>query len=122
MPHRPDFSQQRPDPRLDDYRQRVGRLHRGEAEVGFLLVEVEPYYEQVGGRLWWRRWSPVHDVLWEWAIVDGNHSDALVPDDASTDVLRAYDAGHFDYYGEDLRVVWTRTEESKRLRASHFSK
>ncbi|WP_299038971.1 hypothetical protein [uncultured Pseudokineococcus sp.] len=122
MPHRPDFSQHRPDQRFDSYRQRVGRLHRGETEVGFLLIEVKPYYEQVGGHLWWRRWGPVHDVLWESTLVDGKHSDSLVPDDTSTDVLRAYGAGCFDYYGEALRVVWTDREASRRLRESHFGR
>lgn len=122
MPHRPDVSQRRPDPRFDRYRQRVGRLLRGDAEVGLLLVEVEPWYEQVGGHLWWTRWSPVYEVLWEHAVVDGDYSNALVPEDASEDQLRCYDEGRYDHYGEDLLVVWTDHEESGRLRASAFGR
>jgi hypothetical protein len=76
------------------YRGRVGRLFRGDEEVGLVvLVEVEPYGEQVGGRLWWRRWGRTQDLLLVWTIVDGTRSDSLVPDDASEDELRDYDAG-----------------------------
>lgn len=105
MPLRPDFSRHQPDPRFDSYRQRVGRLLRGDAEVGYLLVEVEPYSEQVNGHLWWRRWGPTRDVLWL---------------DTSEDELLGYSTGQFEYYGERLRVLWTDTDESRRLRATQF--
>ncbi|GAA2026030.1 hypothetical protein GCM10009756_16230 [Pseudokineococcus marinus] len=62
------------------------------------------------------------EVLWEHAVVDGDYSDAPVPEDASEDVLRCYDEGHYHHYGEDLVVVWTDHEESRRLRASAFGK
>lgn len=63
MPLSPDFSQHRPDPRFDRYRDRVGRLFRSDREVGLVLVEVHPYAEVVGGWLWWRRWGPSLDAL-----------------------------------------------------------
>ncbi len=122
MPLRPDFSEHRQDPRFDHYRGRVGRLVRGGEEVGLVLVGVEPYCEQVGGHLWWRRWSRTQDILWVWTIVDGKFSDALVPDEASEAELRDYSAGHFSHYGETLSVVWTDRPESHRLRAAHFDK
>ena len=122
MPLRPDFSRHHPDPRFDRYRERVGRLFRDDAEVGLVLIEVEPYCEQVGGYLWWRRWGQTRDVLWVWTVVDGNFSDSLVPDDASVDELRDYDAGRFGHYGETLRVVWTDHAESEHLRASQFGR
>lgn len=120
MPLRPDFSRHQPDPRFDAYRKRVGRLMRGDGEVGYVLVEVEPYSRQVSGHLWWRQWGPTRDVLWLWTIVDDHFSDHLVPDETSEDELRAYSAGRFEYLGERLRVLWTDTEESRRLRASQF--
>ena len=84
---------------------------------------MEPYSEQVGGHLWWRRWGGTQDVLWVWTIVDGNFSDALVPDDASEAELREYDAGRFGYYGgQTLLVVWLNREESKRLQVSQFGR
>ncbi len=120
MPWRPDFSQHRPDPRFDRYRDRVGRLYRGEDRVGSVLVRVEPCGTQVGGHLWWRRWGSTRDLLWEWTVVDGNFSDTLVPEDAADEVLADYDSGRFDYYGEAMRVVWTDASESERLRIVEF--
>ncbi len=120
MPLRPDFTHHRQDPRFDRYRGRVGRLFRAGDEVGLVLIEVEPYCEQVGGHLWWRRWGPTQDLLWVWTIVDGNFSDALVPADASEAELRDYDAGRFNYYGEPLAVAWTDPPESNRLRSTQF--
>ena len=122
MPRRPDFSQHQPDPRLDRYRQRVGRLLRDGDEVGLVLVEVEPYAEQVGGHLWWTRWGATRDLLWLWTLVDGSFSDTLVPDDATEDELRDFDAGRFVQYGEVLGVRWTDEEESRRLRASQLGR
>lgn len=122
MSLRPDFSQHREDPRFDRYRGRVGRLLRGGEGVGFILVQVEPCCTQVGGHLWWRRWGRTQDLLWVWYIVDGDFSDAVVPDEFSEDELREYDAGRFPADGgETLRVVWLNPEESKRLSMSQFS-
>lgn len=122
MPRRPDFSHHRPDPRFDRYRERVGRLFRDQAEVGWVLVEIEPCSEQVGGRLWWVRWDTTRDVLWLWTLVDGRFSDTLVTDEGVDDVLQDHDSGRFEYYGEVLRVVWTDDAESQRLRASRFGR
>ncbi|GAA2038623.1 hypothetical protein WDZ16_10450 [Pseudokineococcus marinus] len=120
MPKPPDISKYLKDARFDAYRQRVGRLLRGEANVGLLLVDVAPHYEQIGGALWWRLWSPVYEVLWEHAIVDGTFTDAYVPDDAAQEALNDYGSGRFDHYGEVLQVKWTDRDESQRLRISHF--
>lgn len=122
MPRRPNFSSHRPDPRFDRYRERVGRLFRADEEVGLVLVEVEPYAQQVGGHLWWRRWDTSRDVLWPWTLVDGNFSDSLVPDEAADYELQSYDAGVFEYYGEHLRVLWTDAEESRHLRSAQFGR
>ncbi len=120
MPSRPDFSQHRRDPRIDRYRDRVGRLYRGEANVGFVLVVVERVAPQVGGHLWWKRFGSTRDWLFEWTVVDGNYSDTLVPEDTAGEVVADYDSGRFDYSGEVLRVVWTDGAESELLRRLEF--
>ncbi len=86
-----------------------------------VLVEVEAYCEQVGGHLWWRRWSRSRDILWVWTVVDGEFSDAVVPDEISEAELHDYAAGRFSHCGETLSVFWTGREESHRLRAAHFT-
>lgn len=120
MPLRPDFTQHRPDSRLNAYRDRVGRLFRSSVEVGLVLVTVEPFSEQVGGHLFWRRWGETRDVLWVWTLVDGAYCDSLVPEAASDEEIADYEAGHFTYLGETLDVVWTDPSESEQLRASQF--
>lgn len=87
-----------------------------------MLVEVEPYAEQVAGRLWWKRWDRRRDMLWLWAVVDGTFSVALIPDDAADAELRKYDAGVFGHDGERLSVVWTDEEESRLLRSTAFGR
>ena len=118
---RPDFSQHREDPRFDRYRGRVGQLLRDGEDVGWVLVQVEPYSRQVGGHLWWSRWGRTQDLLSVWYIVNGNFSDAVVPDEFSENELRDYDAGRFAAdNGDTLSLVWLNPEESKRVRASQF--
>ena len=90
MPSRPDFSEHRRNPRFDRYRDRVGRLYRGEEDVGSVLVVVVPYAPQVGGHLWWTRWGSTRDWLFEWTVVDGNWSDTLVPEDMAGEVVAGY--------------------------------
>lgn len=120
MPRKPDFTRHQPDARFDAYRDRVGRLFRGDDEVGLALVQVEPYAMSSGGHLWWRRWEASRDHLWIWTVVDGQFSDSLLPDDASGDELADYAAGRFRHYGESLRIDWLDADESRRLRLSEF--
>jgi hypothetical protein len=122
MPLRPDFATHRPDSRFDRYRDRVGRLFRGDEEVGLVLVVVEPYAEQIGGYLWWRQWGPSWDALWLWTVIDGQFSDHWLTDETAAEELAAYDAGRYWHYGEVLRVRWTGREESAQLRSSEFGR
>lgn len=94
MSLRPGSTQHRPDPRLGHYRDRVGRLFRGGNEVGLVLVQVQAQAEQVGGRLWWRRWGATRDALWLWTIVDGEFSDHWVVDGLDEE-LASYGQGRF---------------------------
>lgn len=107
---------------MDRYRDRVGRLYRESDEVGLVLVTVEPFSDQEGGHLWWRRWGPTYDVLWPWYVIDGSFSDSIIPQDATAAELEDYDRGRFGYCGEVLRVDWLDPEESARLQASEFGR
>lgn len=107
---------------MDRYRDRVGRLFRGELEVGLVLVTVEPFAVCTGGHLWWQRWGETHDVLWPWMVVDGKRSDGLLLRDASEQELADYDNDRVGYYGELLRVHWLRPDESARLRTTEFGR
>lgn len=118
MTREPDYSLHRPDHRLNLYRGQVGRLLRGNDEVGLLLVEVQPYSVKSLGHLWWKR----YDVLWKWSIVDGVHADSLNSEVTEDEELRDLDAGCFDYYGETLGVVWVDERESAELRSSQFDR
>ncbi|MGN6244887.1 MAG: hypothetical protein ACTHQ3_14630 [Motilibacteraceae bacterium] len=84
-----------------------------------MLVQVASVADQIGGRLWWRRWSPTRDALGLLTIVDGRFSDHFLADDVTRE-LDAYDAGRFEYVGETLSVVWLDREESARLRGEEF--
>lgn len=119
MPLRPEFGQHNPDPRVARYHARVGKLLRGDEEVGLVLLLVRAYAEQCGGYWWWRRWGSTRDALWLWTIVDGRFSDHWVTD-AVEEELDAYDNDRYWHYGEVLAVRWTDPEESAHLRKSAF--
>lgn len=119
VPWNPDFSDHRAGPRLEHYRDRVGRLYRDGQDAGLVLVQVTAWAEQTGGRLWWRRWSPPREALGLLTILDGRFSDHVLADDVA-DELDAYDEGRFEHVGETLSVVWLDREESSRLRVEEF--
>lgn len=98
----------------------MGRLFRSDAEVGVVLVCVEPVAEAAGGHLWWTRWGASTDVLWLWTMVEGRFDDAYVPRDATEEELRAFDEGRFLHFGQELRVEWLDAEESARVKAATF--
>ena len=119
MSRTPDWSQHVEDERLASYRDRVARLRRGDAEVGLLLVRVQPYAKRVGGHLWWRRWE-IHEVLRLWTTLDGRVEEHEVHGEQVVSELRDYGRGVFRYRGEALRLAWASPEESARLRATEF--
>ena len=107
MPWNPRLDDVTPDPRLDGYRDRVGLLHRGSALAGKLLVETEPYWEQVGGHLWWRRWSEAHEAVHGWLnLVDGDlRTDFLLVGEDLDEEVAAWRQGRFRHAGEVLAVT-----------------
>ena len=99
----------------------MGRLFRGDEEVGLVLVLVEAYSKHVGGSLWWRRWAQPWDAVWLWTVIEGQFSDHWITDEIDEE-LAAYDAGRYRHQGETLRVRWTVPEEAAHLRRSKFGR
>ena len=120
MARKPDWSQHAPERRFDPYRGRVGHLFRDGEEVGLLLVRVEVRATVVSGRLWWTKWSPTFDSLWEWVLLDGRFSDHAVAGDEVDQTLRSYVDGRYLFQGETLRVEWSTPAGSARLREDAF--
>jgi len=91
----------------------------GPAATIFMRMEV--YWEQVGGFLWWRRWSspselPHGFVLFE----DGVFDDFLDPIDVVAQDVSDWSHGRFRYGGRDLQVEWLDDTESLRVRNEVF--
>lgn len=103
------------------YRGRVGRLYRGEAEVGLLLVRVDQLALHLSGHLWWKRWGQPEDFFWLFTVVDGQLSDTwLVPTDMTENEVRDWSEGRYEHGDEVLRLVWVPQEEAARLARSEF--
>jgi hypothetical protein len=80
MPWNPPHTEPPLPPRLAVYAHRVAEVLKDCRPVGFLLVEPEPYAEQVGGALWWRRWSEYRWAAHLWLNVPGLDLDVDVAD------------------------------------------
>jgi hypothetical protein len=120
VPFRPDWTAHQPDPRFDEYRDRVARVFRGQDRVGALFVSIEPTATVLGGQLWWRRWSPTRDSLWIWILLDGDYTDDFVRDDRIEMQLADFDAGRFLVRGEELLLSWLSKEDSVRAKDEIF--
>jgi hypothetical protein len=110
------------DPRLDPYRERGGLLFRGDDQVAALYVRVEAWWRQVGGFLWWRKWSaPTEGLTGFLQLADGDFDDFVIFDaDELADELAAWNSDRFAYRGETLRVRWLDDAASRSLRAEVF--
>lgn len=117
---RPDWSQHKPDARLDPYRQHVGRLYRNGKEIGLLSVRVDVRATAASGTGVWPKWSPTYDSLSEWVIFDGNVSDHVGGRESVDQALQDYAARRFKLSDKTLRVDWTTPDESHGLRQMAF--
>ncbi|MGH3463963.1 MAG: hypothetical protein ACRDP9_21050 [Kribbellaceae bacterium] len=85
-----------------------------------MRVEPEAYWEQVGGALWWRRWSETRWAAHLWLLLPGlglqvEETDTLVePEDLEAE-LDAWHADRFMFVGEQLALRWLDAEESARV-------
>ena len=107
-------------PRLAEYANRVAELLEAGRPVGFLLVEPEAYATQLGGALWWRRWSECQWAAHLWLdpgdLDQGVYAtDTLVaPEDLEAE-LDTWDANRFTFAGQPLTLRWLTPDESTRI-------
>ena len=101
------------DPRLDHWRNQMGRLTRNGQVVGHVLLLTNMASTQLGGYLWWRRWStPAEEVAPRVELIDGT-SDELDADEV--DIERAptlWSTNQFSLFDEVLEVTWLPTAEA----------
>lgn len=103
-----------PDPRLDAYRNRLASLYRSGVLVGYLLVLTEYGAVQLGGHLWWRRWTSESEFVQpQVQLLDGTWWDFVVLDEDLDRELDDWARGRFDLTGtETLDLVWSSEQES----------
>ena len=102
------------DPRLDPYRNRVATLERDGVTVGHVLILAELLSTQVGGRLWWRRWSTQELPMVFVEIVNGDSFDDFVRDTELAYELRHWSRDEFPLFGELLTMCWLSQDEAIR--------
>lgn len=120
--------------RLAVYANRVAEISRDRQPVGFVLVQPEPCAMQVGGALWWRRWSEFRwaahlwitfpdfgldgeqpRMAWSERVSDFRATDTIVsPEDLDAE-LDDWDANRFMFVGEQLALRWLDADESARV-------
>ncbi|TVT57408.1 hypothetical protein FNH05_07470 [Amycolatopsis rhizosphaerae] len=89
-----------------------------------ILVEPEVCWTQVGGALWWRRWSAPRYAAHVWMVLPwlAIPLTDLIIDDGLGDTLDDWDAGRFTWAGETLDVEWLSPRESRELVATEFGR
>ncbi|GII26524.1 hypothetical protein [Planosporangium mesophilum] len=105
------------DARLDPYRERAGHLFRGADQVGAVYIRVETWWTEIGGRLWWRRWSEPEEGVHGFLVDKGGAiTDFLLDAEHLDDELADWNQGRFMYRGEVLHVSWLDDDASQRVR------
>ncbi|GAA4609765.1 hypothetical protein GCM10023107_93310 [Actinoplanes octamycinicus] len=121
MPFRPPPGHADPDPRFDPYRERAGVLADQGEPFGVLYLRFDTSWRQLGGHLWWRRWSePREHVTGYLALNDGGFDDFVEDADTVAEELEYWDRGRFPYRGLLLTVEWLDDEGSRRARSDAF--
>ncbi len=89
------------------------------AAVGRVFLQVEQWAVQVGGHLWWRRWSPETSAVHGYIVfIDGRSPEwtDFVTLDGLEEQLRDWAVGDFQLYGVRHRVAWLDDVDSDMLR------
>ncbi|MFB9688332.1 hypothetical protein [Amycolatopsis plumensis] len=121
MPWHPPPGDADPDHRFDPYRERAGRLFTDGGEAGFVFVRLTTAAAQLGGALWWRRWSIPFEMVQEYySLTDGRFTDIVTNADDLADELLDWSAGRLGVGNEVYRVEWLGDEESKLVRDEVF--
>lgn len=110
-----------PDRRLDAYRERAGVLTDADGrDVGLLYLQVMSEWTQVGGALWWRRWSPPHEAVHGFVLVGDQFGDWVMGADELDDTIREWESGIDTYMGTTYGVRWLDDEASAVVRVDDF--
>jgi hypothetical protein len=126
MPWKPPYAEPPVPSRLAAYGNRVAEISKYGRPVGSLLVEPEAYAEQLGGALWWRRWSEYRWAAHLWLNLHGldlsmHLTDTLVaPEDLDTE-LTDWDANRFTLLGQLLTLRWLDPDESARVAQAEWN-
>lgn len=112
-------------PRLAVFAKQVAEVLKDGLPAGFLLVEPESYAEQVGGVLWWRRWSEYRWAAHLWLKVPGldlgvDVTDSVVAPEDLEGELDDWEADRFVFVGELLSLRWLGAEQSAKVTAAEW--
>lgn len=120
MPWSPSFESAQPDPRLDPFRGRAAVATRYGEPAGHLLVHTDFLAEQLGGRLWWRRWArPVEFAEVHAAFGTLITIEQVLP--AGVDALVAeWAAGTYTADGTRYGLTWLDEAGSERVHREVF--
>lgn len=116
--------EQVPHPRLGPYRRRAGRITDSTGCSGLIYVGVSVICTQVGGHLWWRRWSASREfVMLFMDYPDGRFDDAFLVEDLDAEI-DTWQHGEFlghpfrdDEEPTRYRLEWLDDQETARVRA-----
>jgi hypothetical protein len=112
MPWSPEWRNEL-DPRLDPYRNRMAALLRHHQTVGHVLFLTERWSIQLGGILWWRRWSADRELAQPLVTMGrGDIFDQPLDEPELTLELDAWARNEFPLVGELLELQWLTTEEA----------
>ena len=121
MPFRPAPGHADPDPRFDPYRERAWRARGSGRAVRLLYLRFDTSWWQLGGHLWWRRWSaPREQVTGYLALNYGGFDDYVEDTDTVVEELEDWQRGLYRYRGLLLTVQWLDDESSLHARTHTF--
>ena len=117
VPWKPPKAEAPPPHRVDRYAFRAGELvgPHGE-EAGYVLVLPMAYWTQIGGHLWWRRWSDPWVGADVWIAADGvdpAYTDAWSSGSSLDEEIDLWDSGRVIVGAGSLQAVrWLEAEAS----------
>lgn len=122
---RPPTTDSLPRHRVDHYAFRAGELRRPDGTTtGYALVLTTAVWTQIGGRLWWRRWSDPYVETEVWISADGvqaAYADGWVSGDVMDEHLDLWGSGQMAVGHEARHAVrWLDAQTSARVAREVF--
>ncbi|MEU6264291.1 hypothetical protein [Saccharopolyspora shandongensis] len=86
-----------------------------------MFVRLSRWVAQIGGALWWRRWSEPFEKVEEYYLLTGDRfADTVTDADDLGDEVLDWASGRLCLAGETYRVEWLDDDESTRVRDEVF--